>query len=367
MIYFKRLQNKVNSVFVTHNIIFTQIYLAFTSWSLLILFKDSMQQEFYTKFIYLFSYAHLISGLASYIFIYSKIKNNNFSKNHLERINVMVLMTILLLFIFKDLLDVFFVIYSLLFLKRDAFFRLKIFNKETIKISRLLVHFVGLIVSYIIILNYSISMNHGYIILGVLNFIFSFSLITFKLENFYFNKKLLKIDFESMLMPITSQSRVIILSEFLYNSFSSVLYGEIYFYRNLLGPLGQIANLINLHIKRPKIKLNKISTIAILFLFFLSATFILLFILNRANASLTVGVLIALSEVIIAVISFFLYINSKFKLIFKIFIFTHVISLIYFLIFYNSINTVFILISTNLILFISFFNYINKKLNFEIS
>jgi hypothetical protein len=347
--------NKINLVFISYNTIFIQIYLAFTSWSLLILFKDSMQQEVYTKFIYLFSYAHLISGVTSYIFIYSKIKNNNFSKNHIERINVMVLMTILLLLIFKDLLDVFFVIYSLLFLKRDAFFRSKIFNKESIKFSRLVVHFVGLIISYTIVLIYSISMNQGYIILGILNFIFSFSLITFKLDNFYFNKKLLKIDFESILMPITSQSRVIILSEFLYNSFSSVLYGEIYFYRNLLGPLGQIANLIILHIKRPKIKLNKISTIAILFLFFLSASSILLFILNRANASLAIGVLIALSEVIIATISFFLYINSKFKLIFRTFIYTHIISIIYFLIFHNPINTVFIVISTNLILFISFY------------
>ena len=276
------------------------------NWVFLILLKYLLVSDEYSSFMYYFVYSHAFAGILNYIFTYKLLKKD-YKPTHAKESLTSLLFLFLLSTIVSLVYSGWFLVFSVSFCIKELFFRDVIKSGKDFNYLPIILYLFSFSLAIVLLSLKSCSKEEIFILLSATNIIFSYPLIlkmSFSINNWP------KLNWDDISMPLLGSSKNILISEVLIKSLNPLGYGEFYYVRNLLGPLGQLSNFVNVGVsgKRDNTS-NKIINIVI------GITLIILFsslgyFFSRFR--IVIGaVIFALWETLYGMVSFRIYVDEK--------------------------------------------------------
>lgn len=231
-----------------------QILYSGVNWLFLLSLKYFMITDEYSAFMYFFVYAHAISGILNYLFAYSLLKKDYSPINSEE--NIAILLYMILAGVMISLIyPIWFIVFSVAYTIKETYYRDVIKSARNFSLKSTIFFPVISLFSAGILAHYNVTKDTIFIMLSISNLAFSYPLI---LKTRMKIKKKLSINWDDIVMPLIGSSKNVIISEILLKALTLKGYGEFYYVRNLLGPLGQITNLINVGISGKSDKTSRV-------------------------------------------------------------------------------------------------------------
>ena len=282
-----------------------QIGYSGVNWVFLLLLKGFLIPDVYSTFMYFFVYSHAIAGILNYLFAYNLLKKDYRPANARESVSILLylfLAGIIISFVYP----IWFIVFSVSFAIKEIYFRDVVKSGKYFSSTPIILYVLMSLCSVVFLSFKSGTKDMVFIMLSIINIVFSYPLVS--KMSVKINR--VSITWEDLSMPLISSSKNIFISEILLRALSPLGYGEFYYIRNLLGPLGQITNFVNAGVTGKSDKTSKLifRTVQLLCLIILFAG------LGYYTSTLKIAfaaIMFTIWDTLYGIVSFRLYIDEN--------------------------------------------------------
>jgi len=280
------------------------------NWGFMSVVRFLLDGSEYISLMLKYGYAHFFAGFIGFVLIHSRLRSDQLHRYDSSNSSKILLILFFLTIPFSILYSRYFALYGVSFLMKELLIRDLKLTIYPLKYWLLIGHFLTLFIWALISFFHTISSQEVMIILTCGN-LFYFVLPLRNIKQWDL-PTIQKKDFHGISVPLVNHSRHLFYQEYLVRFFAPVIYADFVWLRVLLGPLGQLASLINLEAVNASEKFNQLFHKFIITLLGISAITIFAYVFGMRMA-FVVAIVYVLSDLIINTASYRLFLSSRFK------------------------------------------------------